>query len=55
MQRPAEKQSAAERFSVILLVASGRGDETWQGGRQLSVAYLVAGPSCGGEQFSKGE
>lgn len=36
MQLPAEKQSATERLSVILLVASGRGEETWGWGGEGS-------------------
>lgn len=32
VQLPAEKQSATERLSVFLLVASGRGEETLVGG-----------------------
>lgn len=53
---PAEKQSAAQRLCAILLVASGRGEETLGGvgGSNCQPLYCVTGMG-GGEWLSKAE
>lgn len=54
MQLPAEKQSTAERFSVILLVASGRGDETRQGGSNCHSLIVWLGQAVVEDDFQRG-